>query len=146
MADESETLTPVRMHRMVSSLPWSLVGMLLLAGGSSGHSAFSKVVGFGGAALFMLVSLRAARLRLQLGPDVVVVGWLTSTHYPWSEIDKFVLNDKGLAIRMRGGLEIAVPAYPYGGAVFKKMQQSMEADLEQVLQRAEQFRKQRPKR
>jgi hypothetical protein len=146
VADESETLTPVRMHRVASSLPWSLVGMLLLAGGSAGHTVFSKVVGFGGAALFMLVSLRAARLRLQLGPDVVVVGWLTSTHYPWSEIDKFVLNDKGLAIRMRGGLEIAVPAYPYGGAVFKKMQQSMEADLEQVLARAEQFRKQRPRR
>jgi hypothetical protein len=131
---------------MVSSLPWSLVGILLLAGGSAGHTPMSKVIGYGGAALFMVVSVRAARLRLQLGPDVVVVGWLGATHYPWSEIDKFLINDKGLAIRMRGGLEVAVPAYPVGAAVFKKMQQSMTADLDDVLHRAEQFRKQRPRR
>jgi hypothetical protein len=131
------------MQRMASSLPWSLVGVLLLAGAQAGHTPTSKVIGYGGAGLFMIVSLRAARLRLVLGSDVVVVGWLRSTRYPWSEIDKFVINDKGLAIKMRGGLEIPVPAYPIGAAVVRRMRDSMVADLEQIRDRAEAFRKQR---
>jgi hypothetical protein len=95
VADEFETMAPLQMQRLASSAPWSLVSLILLYGGMAGHTVNSKIIGFGGAAVLALVSFRAARLRLLLGPDVVIVGWLKSTHYPWSEIDKFVLNDKG---------------------------------------------------
>jgi hypothetical protein len=143
VADEVETMAPVRLQRVASSVPWSLVALILFYGGLAGHSALSKVIGFGGAALFTLVSFRAARLRMLLGQDVVVVGWLGAKHYPWAEIEKFVLNDKGLAIRMRGGLEIPVPAYPVGGTFTKRIRESMLAELEQTLERAERFRRER---
>jgi hypothetical protein len=143
VADEVETMTPVRMQRLASSAPWSLVALILFYGGLAGHTAMSKLIGFGGAALFTAVSMRAARLRLLLGQDVVVVGWLGAKHYPWAEIEKFVINDKGLAIRMRGGLEVGVPAYPVGATFSKRLRASMFAELEQVLERAERFRTQR---
>lgn len=143
MADEIEIMAPLQLARVASSVPWSLVALILMYGGLSGTSIRDKIIGFGGAIVLTVVAWRAARLRLLLGPDVVVVGWLGSKHYPWSEIDKFVVNDKGLAMRMRGGLEVPIPAFPMGGAVFKKVQASMQADLEQNLERAEKYRRRR---
>ncbi|HZZ48919.1 MAG TPA: hypothetical protein VFE65_18730 [Pseudonocardia sp.] len=143
MADEVEEMAPLRLQRVASSAPWSLVALILLYGGLAGHSALSRLTGFGGAVLFTVVSYRAARLRLLLGPEVVVVGWLGSKRYPWSDIEKFVLNDKGVAIRMRGGIEVAIAAYPRGGSMIRKLQDSINTDLEQVVDRAERFRKTR---
>jgi len=136
-------VAPLQLQRLASSAPWSLVALILFYGGTAGHGVRAKLIGYGGAVLFTAVAYRAARLRLLLGEDVVVIGWLGPKHYGWSEIEKFVVNDKGLAIRMRGGLEIPVPAFPMGGAVFKRLRESVRADLEATLARAERYRRER---
>lgn len=136
-----QTLAPMRLQRLASFLPWALVSLILLWGGQAGTSTFDKVVGYGGAALLAAVSFRAARLRLVLGDEVVVVGWLRSRRVPWPEIEKFVVTDKGLAMRMRGGLTEQVPAFPMGAWLFRSMRDSMRADLARVCEKAEQARR-----
>lgn len=138
-----ETLAPVRLQRLTSFLPWALVSLILLWGGQLGDSTRDKVIGYGGACVMAAVSYRAARLRMLLGDEVVVVGWFRSRRVPWTEVEKFVVNDKGLAIRMRGGLEEAVPAFPMGGWLFRSMRDSMRADLDRVCEKAERYRRSR---
>ena len=138
-----ETLAPVRLQRLTSFLPWALVSLILLWGGQLGDNNRDRVIGYGGAVLMAVVSYRAARLRLHLGDEVVIVGWLRSRRVPWTEIEKFVVNDKGLAIRMRGGLEESVPAFPMGAWLFRSMRDSMRADLDQTCARAERYRRER---
>jgi hypothetical protein len=141
-----ETLAPVRLQRLASFLPWALVSLILLWGGQLGSGTGDKVIGYGGAAVLAVVSFRAARLRMVLGDEVVVVGWYRSQRVPWREIEKFVVTDKGLAIRMRGGLEQSVPAFPMGGWLFRSMRNSMRADLDRTCAQAEHARKQRRRR
>ncbi|HUR74628.1 MAG TPA: hypothetical protein VMZ00_10155 [Sporichthya sp.] len=141
-----ETLAPVRLQRLASFLPWALVSLILLWGGQAGDSTFDKVIGYGGAAVLALVSYRAARLRMLLGDEVVVVGWYRARRVPWTEIDKFVVTDKGLAIRLKGGLEESVPAFPMGGWLFRSMRDSMRADLARACEQAEQVRRDRRRR
>jgi hypothetical protein len=131
------------MQRLASFLPWALVSLILLWGGQLGDSPSDKVIGFGGAAVLAVVSYRAARLRLLLGDEVVVVGWFRSHHIPWTDVEKFVVNEKGLAVRLRGGLEEAVPAFQMGGWLFRSMRDSMAADLERQRARAEEYRRSR---
>ena len=138
-----ETLAPVRLQRLTSFLPWALVSLILLWGGQAGSGTSDKVIGYGGAAVMALVSYRAARLRLILGDEVVVVGWFRSRRVPWAEIEKFVVTEKGLAIRMRGGLEEPVPAFPMGAWLFRSMRDSMRADLNRVCEKAERRRRDR---
>lgn len=138
-----EEIGQLGLQRLASSVPWSLVALILIYGGIAGGSTRDHVIGFGGAVLVTAVAFRAARLRLLLGDDVVVVGWLRATHYQWSEIEKFVVNDKGLALRMRGGLEVQIPAFPMGAWMFRRLRDSMRADLERTLARAERYRRQR---
>ncbi|MGQ0846157.1 MAG: hypothetical protein ACT4QF_18705 [Sporichthyaceae bacterium] len=141
MSQGRETIAPLQMQRLATSVPWTLVALVLIYGALAGDETKDKIIGFGGAALSMVVSFRAARMRLVLGDDVEVVGWFRARHVQWSEIDRFVLNDKGLAIKMRGGIEETVPAFSMGGAIFKKVRASMEADLQQSLERAERYRR-----
>lgn len=138
-----ETLAPVRLQRLTSFLPWALVSLILLWGGQVGDRTLDRVIGYGGAALLAVVSYRAARLRVLLGDEVVVVGWLRAHRVPWSEIERFLVNDKGLAIRHKGGLEEQVPAFPMGGWLLRSMRDSMRADLDRVCLKAEQARRQR---
>lgn len=138
-----ETLAPVRLQRLASFVPWALISLILLYGGQAGSSTADHVIGYGGAAVFFLVSYRAARLRMILGEDVIVVGWLRSIRVKWTEIERFVVNDKGLAIRMRGGLEQNVPAFPMGGWLFRSVGNSMRADLERTCTQAERARRER---
>lgn len=139
-----ERLAPERrLQRVAGSLPWALICVILIGGGLLGSGAMDQVLGFGGAAFFALVAFRAARLRLLLGDDIVVVGWLGSRHVPWSEVEKFVVTKKGLAIRMRGGLEEQVPAFSMGGWVLPSMRASMQADLDRVCGKAEEYRRSR---
>jgi hypothetical protein len=137
---QTEEIGQLRVQRLAASVPWTLVALVLIYGGLAGHSTKDKAIGFGGAFIVTLIALRAARLRLMLGSDVVVVGWLGNRHYAWSEIDKFVVNDKGLAMRMKGGLELQVPAFPMGPSLIKKLRESMRADLELTLARVEKHR------
>lgn len=141
-----ETLAPVRLQRLTNFIPWALISLILLYGGQAGSSTADRVIGYGGAAVFFLVSYRSARLRMILGEDVIVVGWLRATRVKWADIDRFVVNDKGLAIRMRGGLEESVPAFPMGGWLFRSMRDSMRTDLARVCAQAERFRRERGKR
>ena len=138
-----ETLAPLRLQRLASFLPWALVGLILLWGGQLGDSTFDKVVGYGGAAIMAVVSFRAARMRLLLGDEVVVVGWVRTRRLPWSDIERFLVNDKGLAIRMKGGLEEQVPAFPMGGWLFRSLRDSMVADLNRICEKAEKARRDR---
>ena len=138
-----ETLAPVRMQRLVTAIPWALVGLILLAGGLLGDSATDKVIGFGGAAALGVIAVRAARLRLVLGDEVVAVGWVNSQRLPWSEVEKFVVTDKGLMIRMRGGLEESVPAFQMGGWVLPSKRNAMRVKLDEVCARAEEYRRSR---
>jgi hypothetical protein len=140
---QREEIGQLGVQRLASSVPWSLVALILIYAAIAGDTTRDRVIGFGGAALVTAVAVRAARLRLLLGDDVVVVGWLGAKHYAWSEIEKFVVNDKGLAMRMRGGLELQIPAFPMGAWMFKKMRDSMRADLETTLARVERYRQQR---
>jgi len=135
-----EEIGQLRVQRLASSVPWTLVALILIYGGIAGGDAKNKILGFGGAFLVTLVALRAARLRLMLGDDVVVVGWFGNKHYAWSEIEKFVVNNRGLAMRMKGGLELQIPAFPMGPSLIKKLRESMRADLEQTLARVEKYR------
>lgn len=138
-----ENLAPVRLQRLASFLPWALVSAILLYGGSAGTEPRDKVIGYGGAALFALVSFRAARMRLLLGDQVVVVGWLRARKIAWNEIERFVVTKKGLTIKMRGGLEEPVPAFPMGAWMLPSMRESMRADLERTAARAEEVRRTR---
>jgi hypothetical protein len=136
-----ETLAPVRLQRLASFLPWALVSLILLWGGQLGSDTSDKVIGFGGAAILAVVSYRAARMRLMLGDEVVIVGWFRTRRVPWSEVERFVVSERGLAMRMRGGLEEQIPAFPMGGWLFRSMRDSMRADLERVCAQAEQARR-----
>lgn len=138
-----ETLAPVRLQRLASFLPWALVSLVLLWGGQAGDSTFDKVIGYGGAAATAAVSFRAARLRVLLGDEVVVIGWFRARRVPWKEIERFVVNKKGLAIRMRGGLEENVAAFPMGGWLFRSTRDSMRADLDRICEKAERARRAR---
>ena len=138
-----ETLAPVTMQRVTAFLPWALVAVILLLGGLVGTSSSDKLIGFGGAVVLFGVALRAARLRLLLGEDVAVVGWFGTRRVPWKEVERFVVNEKGLAIRMRGGLEEGVPAFAMGGWVLKSVRARMQAELERTCERAEEFRRAR---
>jgi hypothetical protein len=137
---QTEEIRQLRVQRLAASVPWTLVALILIYGGIAGHSGKDKAVGFGGAFLVTLIALRAARLRLMLGEDVVVVGWFGNRHFAWSEIEKFVVNNKGLAMRMKGGLELQIPAFPMGPSLIKKLRESMRADLELTLARVEKYR------
>jgi hypothetical protein len=137
---ETEEIGQLRVQQLAASVPWTLVALILIYGALAGHGVRDKVIGFGGAFLVTLIALRAARLRLLLGDDIVVVGWFGNKHYAWSELDKFVVNDKGLAMRMKGGLETQIPAFPMGPSLLKKLRESMRADLEQTLARVEKYR------
>lgn len=142
MSEESETFAPMQMQRVASSVPWSLVALVLIYGGLAGDEPKDKIIGFGGAALATLVSYRAARMRMVLdGEDVLIVGWIKSSRVPWSDVDQFVLNAKGLAVKRRGGIEESVPAFAMGGWVLKSVRNSMHADLAQTLERAERYRR-----
>ncbi|MGQ0623756.1 MAG: hypothetical protein ACT4PP_03755 [Sporichthyaceae bacterium] len=142
-----ENLAPVRMQRLASFLPWALVSLILLYGGSAGDESRDKIIGYGGAAVFALVSFRAARMRLLLGDQVVIVGWLRARKLAWSEVERFVVTKKGLTIKLRGGLEEAVPAFPMGAWMLPSMRESMQSDLQRTAARAEDFRRRRrPKR
>ena len=138
-----ETLAPVRMQRLTAAVPWALVGLILLLGVLLGDSVTYQVIGFGGAAALGTIAVRAARLRLVLGDDVVAVGWVNSQRLPWSEIEKFVVNEKGLAIRMRGGLEETVPAFQMGGWTLRSTREAMQTRLTEVCARAEEHRRSR---
>lgn len=138
-----EEIGQLGMQRLTSWVPWALVALILVYAAIAGDSTRDKVIGFAGAVLVTGVALRAARLRLLLGEDVAVVGWLGTKHYAWSEIEKFVVNDKGLAMRMRGGLELQIPAFPMGAWMFNRMRERMRADLETTLARLEKRRQQR---
>jgi hypothetical protein len=140
---EQETIGPLGFQRVASAAPWAVVALILIVGGIAGHSTRDTAIGVVGAVLVAAIALRAARLRLLLGEDVVVVGWLGSKHYAWSEIDTFVVNNKGLAIRLSGGLEQQIPAFPMGAWMTKKLRDSMRADLEATLARAEKYRQNR---
>lgn len=142
---ETEEINQLRVQRLTASVPWTLVALILIYGALAGHGVKDKLIGFGGAFLVTLIALRAARLRLMLGDDIVVVGWFGNKHYAWSELDKFVLNDKGLAMRMKGGLEMQIPAFPMGPSLLKTLRESMRADLEQTLARVEKYRVNRRK-
>jgi len=131
----------MQMQRLASSVPWTLVALVLIYGGLAGDEAMDKVIGFGGATLAMVVSYRAARMRLVLGEDVLIVGWIKSRRLPWSEVDQFILNSRGLAVKMRGGIEESIPAFAMGGWVLKSIRNSMQADLQQTLERAERYRR-----
>jgi len=135
-----EEIGQLGFQRLASSVPWALIALILSYGGIAGGGTRDKVIGFGGAVLVTIVAVRAARLRLLLGDDVVVVGWLSARHYAWSEIERFVVNDKGLAMRMRGGLEVQIPAFPMGAWMVKRHRERMRADLEQTLARVERHR------
>ena len=50
---------------------------------------------------------------------------------------------QGLAIRLRSGLEVPVPAFPMGGTLIRGVRESMRADLEKTLARAERYRRER---
>lgn len=141
MTEGSETFAPLQLQRVASSAPWSLVALVLMYAGIAADQPWEKFVGFGGAVVLTLVSYRAAKLRMVLGTDVIVVSWLGGKHYPWSAVDRFVVNDKGLAIKLRGGLEESVPAFPMGGWLIKTFRDSMLADLEQTRDRAERYRR-----
>lgn len=142
MSSESETFAPLQMQRVASSVPWTLVALILIYGGSAGDEVKDKIIGFGGAALAMLVGYRSARMRLILDEqDVTIVGWIKAKHLPWSDVERFVINDKGLAVKMRGGIEEAVPAFAMGGGLFKTIKASVRADLEKTLERAERYRR-----
>lgn len=141
VSEDSETFAPLQMQRLASSVPWSLVALVLIYGGLAGNELKDKIIGFGGAALATGVSYRSARMRLVLGEDVTIVGWFKSTHLRWSDVERFVLNDKGLAVKMRGGIEEGVPAFAMGGFMFKSIRNSMRADLQQTVERAERYRR-----
>jgi len=138
-----ETLAPVRLQRLASAVPWALVGLILLWGGLLGDSGGDKLIGFGGAAVLTVVAFRAARLRLVLGDEVVVVGWTQSRRFPWSEVERFVVNEKGLAIRLRGGLEESVPAFAMGGWTLRSKREAMRNSLDELCARAEEYRRSR---
>jgi hypothetical protein len=140
VAEDSEEINQLRVQRLVASVPWTLVALILIYGGLAGDGTKDKILGFGGAFLVTLVALRAARLRLVLGNDIVVVGWFGNKHYAWSELDRFVVNDNGLAMRMKGGLELQIPAFPMGPSLLKTLRESMRTDLEQTLARVEKYR------
>jgi hypothetical protein len=138
-----ETLAPVRLQRLIAAVPWALVAVILLLGGLLGDSGGAKVIGFGGAVVLTAVALRSAQLRLVLGDEVVVVGWFGSRRLPWGDVEKFVVNDKGLAVRTRGGLEEPVPAFPVGGWASRSKRNSMLVRLDEVCARAEEYRRSR---
>lgn len=138
-----ETFAPVRLQRLASFVPWALISLILLWGGQLGGGTDDKVIGYGGAAILAVVSFRAARLRMMLGEEVLVIGWFGTKRYQWAQVEKFIVNSKGLAIRMRGGLEEQVPAFPMGGWLLRSMRNSMVADLERVAGAAERFRRER---
>ncbi|MGQ0464503.1 MAG: hypothetical protein ACT4QG_04190 [Sporichthyaceae bacterium] len=142
MSEETESFAPAQMQRLASSVPWTLVALVLIYGGLAGDEAKDKIIGFGGAALAMVVSFRAAKMRLVLdGDEVLIVGWLKARRIPWSDVDRFVLNTKGLAVKTRGGIEESVPAFAMGGWILKSIRNSMQADLQQTLEKAERYRR-----
>ncbi len=142
MSEPTETLAPMQMQRVASSVPWTLVALVLIYGALAGDETKDKLIGFGGAALSMLVGYRAARMRMVMGgDDVLLVGWFKSVRIPWGDVERFMLTDKGLAIKMRGGLEQPVPAFAMGGFTFKTMRDSMRSDLQLSLEKAERYRR-----
>ena len=140
-----DQIAPVRMQRAANSIPWMLVALILIYASSSamGRNTGQAVLGFVGAALCVGVAWRAARLRLLLGEEVVIVGWGRRTVIPWSEIQKFAYNKKGLYVKQVGGLETGVPAFTMGAALLKSIQRSQETELQQIVERAEKIRRSR---
>lgn len=142
MSDDNESIAPLRMQQLASSVPWSLVALVLIYGGAAGGETKDKIIGFGGAALATLVAFRAARMRMVLTPaDVLIVGWVNAKRIPWSDVDRFLLTDRGIAVKLRGGLEERVTAFSMGGGLFKSIRESQKADLQGVLERAERYRR-----
>lgn len=142
MSEENESIAPLRLQQLASSVPWSLVALVLIYGGAAGGEPKDKIIGFGGAALATLVAWRAARMRMVLTPaEVLVVGWVNAKRIPWSDVDHFLIGDRGLAVKLRGGLEERVGAFAVGGGLFKTMRESQKADLQGVLERAERYRR-----
>lgn len=139
----AETFAPVTLQRLASSVPWALVALILFYGAQAGEGAQTDVIGYGGAAVMTLVAWRAARMRMLLGDEVVLTGWFAPKKYPWSEVERFVVTDRGLAVKLRGGLEQQVPAFPMGGWMFRSMRDSMRTDLARVAERAERIRRER---
>ena len=140
-----ETVRPVQMQRVANSVPWMLVSLVLLYGSSSalGRNNTGAVIGFTGAAAMLWVAWRSARLRMLLGDEVVIVGWFGKTSIPWNDIQKFDYNKKGLYIKQVGGLETMVPAFTMGASLLKSVQRSQEAEMQQLVAKAEGIRRSR---
>lgn len=138
----AESLGPVQMQRVANSLPWMLVALILLYASASEDYVPMAVIGFTGAALMVFVAWRSARLRLLLDDEVVIVGWFGRTSIPWSEVQRFDYNKKGLYIKQVGGLETMVPAFTMGASLLKSIQRSQEAEMQALVERAERIRKQ----
>ena len=137
-----ESIGPVQMQRVANSVPWMLVALILIYGSISARSMVAVVGGLAGAAVMVFIAWRSARMRLLLGDEVVIVGWVNRTSIPWSEVQKFDYNKKGLFIKQTGGLEVMVPAFTMGSSLLKSIQRSQEADMRQLVERAERIRKQ----
>ena len=140
-----ETVRPVQLQRVANSVPWMLVALILFYGSLSalGRNNTGAVFGFAGAAVMVWVAWRSARLRLLLGDEVVIVGWFGRTTIPWSDIQRFDYNKKGLYIKQVGGLETAVPAFTMGASLLKSIQRSQEAEMQELVAKAEGLRRQR---
>ena len=140
-----ETVRPVQLQRVANSVPWMLVALVLFYGSSSalGRNNTSAVIGFIGAAAMVWVAWRSARLRLLLGDEVVIVGWFGKTTIPWSDIQRFDYNKKGLFIKQVGGLETAVPAFTMGASLLKSIQRSQEAEMQELVAKTENIRRSR---
>lgn len=142
MSEEIESIAPLRLQQLASSVPWSLVALILIYGGSAGDEPKDKIIGFGGAALATLVAFRAARMRMVLTPtEVLLVGWVNAKRIPWAEVDRFEIGERGMVVKLRGGLEEKITAFAVGGGLFRSMRQSQLADLQGVLERAERYRR-----
>jgi hypothetical protein len=133
------------MQRLGNSVPWALVALILIYGANSAQSSSAKAGGYAAAALITLVAWRSARMRLLLGDQVVIVGWVHSTKIPWREVERFEVNNRGLFVKQVGGLETQVPAFSVGGSMLKKMRASQKAELDLIAARAEKVRKERQK-
>jgi hypothetical protein len=140
-----ETVRPLQMQRVANSVPWMLVSLVLCYGSMSalGRNNTGAAFGFVGAALMIWVAWRSARLRLLLGDEVVIVGWFGRTTIQWSEIQKFDYNRKGFFIKQVGGLETMVPAFTMGASLLKSVQRSQEAEMQQLVAKAENIRRSR---
>ncbi len=120
--------------RVVGSLPLFVLALLIVPPGLSGGGVsvvFRMII----VVLILGFVVRSFLLKLVLGDDgVTIVNWRSTKKLPWSDVDAFGHDRRGLWVRRRNKQEVLIAAFAIGRSLppVRKLSKATADELELI--------------